>query len=440
MTAQTNPRAAAAASLLAWEKQGRYANLEVSASLADSPLAGADRALYTALVYGVIERLLTLDYLLAQYARRPLSSLDRETVCAARLGLYQLTYMDRIPPHAAVSESVAVAPARSRSFVNAVLRAHQRAGCRLVLPADDPLHAMSVEFSAPEPLCQFFIDRFGEAETRALLAAFFRRPPVTLRVNRLKTTAAAVLAAFAEDGAVPCPLDEEMVRLDGAAAVAAAAEAGMAFVQDPASRMAVRALGPQPGETVIDTCAAPGGKSFSAALDMENRGQLFSFDLHENKLSLIRRTADALGITILTAAARDAREPDPALVGRADRVLCDAPCSELGVIGKKPDVKYKPLDGAAALPAIQYDILCGAAQYVRPGGVLVYSTCTLNPDENEGVADRFLAAHPDFLPEDFSLGALGASADGRRTLTPHRDGTDGFFIARMRRRAGGAPV
>ena len=361
-------------------------------------------------------------------------------MCAARLGLYQLTYMDRIPPHAAVSESVAVAPARSRSFVNAVLRAHQRAGCRLVLPADDPLHAMSVEFSAPEPLCQFFIDRFGEAETRALLAAFLTRPPVTLRVNRLKTTAADVLAAFAEDGAVPCPLDEEMVRLDGAAAVAAAAEAGLAFVQDPASRMAVRALGPQPGETVIDTCAAPGGKSFSAALDMENRGRLFSFDLHENKLSLIRRTADALGISILTAAARDAREPDPALVGRADRVLCDAPCSGLGVIGKKPDVKYKPLDGAAALPAIQYNILCGAAQYVRPGGVLVYSTCTLNPDENKGVVDRFLAAHPDFAPEDFSLGALGASADGRRTLTPHRDGTDGFFIARMRRRDGGAPV
>jgi len=438
MTAQTNPRAAAAASLLAWEKQGRYANLEVSASLADSPLAGADRALYTALVYGVIERLLTLDYLIRRYARRSPSSLDREIRAALRLGLYQLTYMDRIPPHAAVSESVNLVPPRGRSFVNAVLRAHQRAGCRLVLPADDPLHAMSVEFSAPEPLCQFFIDRFGEAETRQLLAAFLERQPVTLRVNTLRTTLAAALASL--PGAAVSPYDAEMLCVDHAASVAAGISDGLYFVQDPASRMAVRALGPQPGETVIDTCAAPGGKSFSAALDMENRGRLFSFDLHENKLSLIRRTAAALGISILTAAARDAREPDPALVGRADRVLCDAPCSGLGVIGKKPDVKYKPLDGAAALPAIQYDILCGAAQYVRPGGVLVYSTCTLNPDENEGVVDRFLAAHPDFAPEDFSLGALGASADGRRTLTPHRDGTDGFFIARMRRRDGGAPV
>jgi 16S rRNA (cytosine967-C5)-methyltransferase len=202
-------------------------------------------------------------------------------------------------------------------------------------------------------------------------------------------------------------------------------------VQDPASRLCVRALDPRPGETVIDTCAAPGGKSFSAAIDMKNRGSLYSFDLHENKISLIRKTADALGISILTAQAQNAKTPLPSLVGKADRVLCDAPCSGLGVIGKKPDIKYKPLSAVNALPEIQYAILTGASAYVRPGGVLVYSTCTLNPQENEQVVHRFLKANPAFSLTAFDLESAGKSSDGMRTFFPHEDGCDGFFIAKM---------
>lgn len=428
---RTTPRSAAAASLIAWEKNGRYANLEVAASLADSSMNEADRALYTALVYGVIERVITLDYIIGGLSSRPLGEIDREALCALRLGIYQLTFMDRIPPHAAVSESVDTAPTRSRGFVNALLRTYLRGGCRYTLPEGDPLTRMSVAYSAPVELCRFWSERYGEDLTSHLLTSTTRNPSVTLRVNPLITSVESVVAEFPEGDAALCPLAPDMVTVKSAAHITDGIRAGKYFVQDPASRLCVRALDPQPGETVIDTCAAPGGKTLSAALDMGNEGRLIAFDLHENKLSLIRRTAAALGISILEVQARDARNPDPALIGRADRVLCDAPCSGLGVIGKKPDIKYKSLDSIRALPHIQYDILCGASQYVRPGGTLVYSTCTLNPDENEHIVTRFLTEHPDFTAVDFDLGTAGGSMDGMRTFYPHLDGCDGFFIAKM---------
>lgn len=428
------PRAAALTSLLAWEKKGRYANLEVNALLSKSDMSEADRGLYTALVYGVIERAVTLDYVMAKFSSRPVREIDETTRCALRLGFYQLAYMDRIPPHAAVSETVDLVPHKAKGFVNALLRSFLRSGCEIPLPSeDDPVRRFSVEYGAPLELCRFWLNRYPADITRALLASTVRNPPVTVRVNPLKTTVDEMLSRL--DGASVHPLAEDMINVAHAAHIAKDIKAGLYFVQDVSSRLCVRALDPKPGETVIDTCAAPGGKTFSAALDMENSGRLYAFDLHENKLSLIRKTAESMGISILTAAARNARNPDPALIGKADRVLCDAPCSGLGVIGKKPDIKYKPLSSIEGLPAVQYDILCGAAQYVRPGGVLVYSTCTLNPDENEKIAARFLDSHPDFAAVPFDLGEAGSSDNGMRTFYPHTDGCDGFFIAKMIRKS-----
>ena len=193
------------------------------------------------------------------------------------------------------------------------------------------------------------------------------------------------------------------------------------FVQDEASQLCVRALDAHPGETVIDACACPGSKSFGAAIDMENRGRVLSFDLHENKLSLVRAGAERLGITILTAAAHDGRFFQPSLEETADRVLCDVPCSGYGVIGKKPEIRYKDPAECAGLPDIQLAILENNSRYVKRGGVLVYSTCTLLPEENEENVARFLARHPAFAPESM------------RTFTPDADGTDGFFVCRMRR-------
>ncbi|MBQ6263500.1 MAG: 16S rRNA (cytosine(967)-C(5))-methyltransferase RsmB, partial [Clostridia bacterium] len=187
----------------------------------------------------------------------------------------------------------------------------------------------------------------------------------------------------------------------------------------------------QPGEVVVDTCASPGGKSFSAAIDMKNEGRVYSFDLHANKTDLIARGAARLGLRAICASCRDAADPDPALAGKADRVICDAPCSGLGVMSKKPDIKYKSVSDIERLPEVQFRVLSGAGEYVKQGGVIVYSTCTLNPDENERVVERFLSSRTDFALVPFDLGAV--ASEGMLTLMPYEYGTDGFFIAKMKK-------
>ena len=206
----------------------------------------------------------------------------------------------------------------------------------------------------------------------------------------------------------------------------------MFFVQDEASQICVRALGAKKGMTVIDICSAPGSKSFGAAMTMEGEGRILSFDLHENKLSLIKDSARRLGIDIIEVSARDGRDYDPKLAEIADRIICDVPCSGYGVMGKKPEIRYKPTTESAALPDIQYAILENACRYLKRGGVMVYSTCTLLPEENQMNVKRFLESHPDFSLEGFSVGELCAP-DGMLTLTPDCHGTDGFFVAKLKR-------
>lgn len=422
----SNPRALALSSLVKWRKNGKYTNLEVSASLQRAALSEKDRALYTALVYGTVERSLTLDWVLASLSDRPVDSVDDETRCAAHLGLYQLMYMDRVPDHAAVSETVDAAPRRSRPFVNAILRAFIRADKRFELP-DDPVEALSVRYSVPLELVQLFVRSYPD-RYESLIASTLCRHPMTLRVNTLRTGVDEALALLGES-ARACDHAPGMIAVSGESeSVLDGIARGLWFVQDVSSRMAAAVLGAEPESLVVDCCAAPGGKSFSIAIDMENRGELHSFDLHENKISLIRDGAARLGIGMITASARDARAPDAELVGRADYVLCDVPCSGLGVIAKKPDIKYKDTADFARLPEVQYDILEASSAYVRPGGRLVYSTCTLNREENEGVFTRFLVAHPEFCPADFTC-AGKPSSGAMLTFFPDEGEWDGFFVA-----------
>ena len=424
-------RSLAISSLVKWRAHGKYSNLEISSALSRSDLEARDRAFYTALVYGCVERALTLDHILAALSSRPLDSLDDGTRCAAWLGLYQLLYMDRVPDHAAVSETVEAAPARSRGFVNAVLRSFLREGKRIDLPTDAG-ERVSVEYSIPRALvgrlAADYPDRYG-----AIVASTLRRRPTTVCVNKTKISPDDALAALGE-GAKISPYFDDMIEVSGdSAAMLDGIGRGLWYVQDAASRAAACALGVRTGSVVVDCCAAPGGKTFSMAFDAGDGGEVYSFDLHENKISLIRDGASRLGLTCVRAAARDARECDPTLVGRADFVLVDAPCSGFGVIEKKPDIKYKDIAEAERLPEIQYAILSEAARYVAPGGALVYSTCTLARAENEGVFGRFLAENPDFAPTGFT--ALGRESDGGMlTLFPDEGDHDGFFIARCERR------
>lgn len=427
-TKKPTPRSAALDSLLAVERDGRYTNLEINAALEKSNLTPADRALYTRLVYGVTERRITLDYILAQYSNKPADALDPDVRCAIRLGLYQLLYMDRIPDHAAVGETAGLVTGSKTGFVNAVLRSFLRAGKQYKMPPEDSrIEYLSVKHSVPEPLVKLFAESVGEDELDALLAAVNREPHVGLRVNTLKITPEE---AVRMTGGTLSNLVPDVVLTDSFDdTVREGVEAGLWFVQDEASRVTSLAVRAKPGETVADTCACPGGKSFSMAIDMHNEGALYSYDLHKNKLSLVQKGADRLGITIIRTEARDARKPDENLIGKADRVLCDAPCSGLGVLAKKPDIRYKDPGDIERLPEIQLAVLEGAVQYVKTGGVLVYSTCTINKRENEAVVGKFLAEHSDFTLEPDAL-----LRDGMRTFWPHKDGCDGFFAAKMTRK------
>ncbi len=469
----SNPRALALQTLRG-VAGGQYGNLAVDTVLRRHELSDPDRHLFTALVYGVLERQVTLDFLLSRLSDRSPEELDDTVLYALRLGLYQLIYMDRIPDHAAVGETVALVPRRVSGYVNAVLRAYLR--MEAALPTDengqrpprenrlttpdawvarfpdlgtDPtgVTALSVAFGMPPEMCRLVIHAVGQARAASVLRAFGNKPPLTLRLNPLHINKENFCKVLSDNGLSPMEglYAPHALRLsEGAVTALPGFDNGNFFVQDEASQLCVAALDARPGHIVVDTCACPGSKSFGLALDMQNEGTLYAFDLHKSKLSLIEAGAARLGLHIIQTAERDARAPDPALIGKADRVLCDVPCSGLGVLAKKPEIRHKDMAASARLPAVQAAILEASAAYVKPGGLLVYSTCTILPEENEQVVTAFLAAHPEFSPVDLTFPARGNEGDkpvdivslgGMVTLLPDANGTDGFFIAKLQRMA-----
>lgn len=418
----TNIRAIALKLLSRCESAEQYSNLALDAVLRREELSSADRGLLTVLVYGTIERKLTLDYQITALASRSAEKIDPETRNLLRLGLYQLTYLGRVPDHAAVHETVELAPRRTKGFVNAILRAFLRGEKKLALPNEEkePIAYLSVKYSFLPALCEIFVERFGMERTEAMLEAFNRQPPLTLRVNTLKCTREELLERLLAEGlsAEPTPESRSGIYVSGAPVGSLPGfSEGLFFVQDEASQLCVEALDARRGMKVLDTCACPGSKSFGAAADMQNEGRVISCDLHKNKLSLVESGAERLGISIIETQARDAREPNEEWRGAFDRVLCDVPCSGFGVFSKKPELRYKDPAKSAGLPDIQLAILENASTFLKSGGLLVYSTCTVLPEENRENVDRFLAAHPEFvLLRD-------------RSLYPDVDGTDGFYFA-----------
>ncbi len=430
------PRALALTLLRRFEGDSLYSNLILDTALRRNPLSDADRGFLTALLYGVIERRLTLNYLIDALSDRPAAKLDTDVLILLRMGIYQLRYMDRVPTYAALNETVALAPRHAKGFVNAVLRQYTRIGKDIQLPdrTTDAIRYLSVAHSVPTELCSRFVDAFGMDRADAILAHANTTPPITLRLNPLKTDAAALRQKIE---AVGVTVENALHTTDalrlphgGNPATLPGFAEGEFFVQDEASVLCTKALDAKAGMTVLDICACPGSKSFGAAMDMRNHGTLRAFDLHKNKLSLIESGAARLGLTIISTAARDGRDFDPTLERSADRVLCDVPCSGYGVLAKKPEIRYKSPALAAPLPDVQLAILENAARYVKIGGVLLYSTCTLLPEENENNVARFLARHPDFSLCPFTAGDID-TPDGMLTLTPDLHGTDGFFMAKL---------
>ncbi len=426
------PRQLAFELLQKLEKNDQFSNIMLDKALDGSGMSAEDKGLASILLYGVTERRLTLDYQIAGLSSRPISELDPSALTAIRIGLYQLIYMDRIPPHAAINESVSLVSRKLSGFVNAILRAYTRTeGLSYPDPKKGFASYLSVRYSVGLPLCERLIRAYGESRTESILRGFERIPDTTLSVNTLKISREELASHI--DGAEPTTLSPAGLRVRGSVRELYGYTEGLFFVQDEASQLCVLALDADEGETVLDICACPGSKSFGAAISMKNKGQLRAFDLHAKKLPLIVSGAERLGINIISVAERDGRSFLPELEGAADRVLCDVPCSGFGVLSKKPELRYKDPSVSEALPDIQLAILENACRYVKLGGTLIYSTCTVFPEENEKNLMRFLERHKEFTLVPFTAGSLSVP-EGYITLLPDTHPTDGFFIAKLQRK------
>lgn len=437
-------REAAMLALNACQRQGGWSDGALKKQLSAAELSGRDAALATQLCFGVLQNQMLLDFYLAKFSNIPLKRMEGKVVQTLRLGAYQMLFLTRIPHSAAVNSAVALVKAhcknpRAAGMVNGILRSMERSLQNMpVIPQGDPVAYLSTLYSHPEWLVKEFILSLVEEETAQLLAADNSQPPTAVMVNTTRTTAEALKAMLEADHveAEPHPWLENCLLLSrtGDLERLEAFQQGLFYVQDPASRLSVLAAGAKPGMRVLDCCAAPGGKSFAAAIAMENQGEIVSCDLHPHKKKLIQAGADRLGLTIITPKTADGKVFRPEWERAFDLVLVDAPCSGLGVIRKKPDIRYKDPAPLADLPAVQLDILRNAARYVRPGGTLMYSTCTLLYRENGEVVETFLAENKAYKAEAFTLpGPVGLVQSGSVTLWPHRHGTDGFFISKMRR-------
>ena len=443
----SNPRQAACEILLRIRKQGGYADQLMDRELGAGHLSGPDRGLFAELVFGVLRRQGTLDHILTGLLNQPLPKLEPRALVLLRLGLYQLVYLDRIPESAAVNESVNLAKQtipRAAGLVNAVLRTYLRHKDTITFP--DPVTAPAASIAArhshPEWLVKLWFSQLGEQETERLAEAASCQAPLTLRANTLRTTRDELLRMFADNGigAVSCPFSPHAIRVEGRHSIPGLPGFGEGFfvVQDEASQVAAILQGPQPGERVLDTCAAPGGKATHLAQLMGNQGELLAMDVSRSKLPLILETAQRLGISIITTRTADLLQAGVLPANAFDRILLDAPCSGLGVIRRNPEAKWRlqPAD-LARLAATQKIMLANTARMLKPGGTLLYSTCSTSLEENEQVVQDFLSHHPGFVLENLntlfpSLHEL-FTPQGMFRAWPHRHAMDGFFAARLRK-------
>lgn len=446
-TSSANPRQAACETLLRIRKEGGFADRLIDGELSKGILTGPDRGLYAELVFGVLRRQGTLDHILQQLLEKPMIELDPLALVILRIGLYQLTCLDRIPESAAVNESVNLAklitPGTS-GLINAVLRNYLRRRDMISFPdvATNPAAAIAARHSQPEWLVEQWLEQLGVAETQLLAEASSQQPPLTLRVNTLRSSREELLREFEQQGidASSCRYSPDGISITGRHIISTLPgfDAGLFAVQDEASQLAGRLLGAEPGERIWDACAAPGGKSCHIAQLMDDRGELVATDISRSKLTLVQDNLHRLGLSSASTAVADLHQPDTFPANSFDRILLDAPCSGLGVIRRNPEAKWRLFSGdVTRLAAVQKTLLKNAATKLKPGGTLLYSTCSTSEAENELVVEDFLSHHPGFVLENlndlFPDWRDLIAFYGMFRVWPHRHGMDGFFAARIRR-------
>lgn len=440
-----NPRTLAFNILYKITCEKAYSNIAVNSMLKESGLKGLDSAFVSAIVYGVLEKQITLDYIIKQYSKLPLRKIEDKTLIILRMGIYQLLFMDKVPDSAAVNESVKIAKKKglmkSCGFINAVLRNFIRADKRYSLPPQQDMKKyLSVKYSCPENLISQWLDAYGYDVTLNMLKSLEGRPPVTVKVNTLKITLEELIKVFEEEGVkaernlIPQSLN---IKFSGSIENLKSFKEGYFHVQDGAGTLCAMTAAPKKGDIVYDICSAPGGKAFSMAELMENQGELYCFDLYEHKLRLIEKGAKRLGLNIIKTAVRNGANPQNKEEKPADVILCDVPCSGTGILRRKPEIRYKEDEYGENLADIQYKILTESAKLLKNGGRLVYSTCTLNPEENTDIVKRFLKENKCFsgktieLPE--GIKRTIEEEDYEITLFPQTNGTDGFYIALLQK-------
>ena len=412
--------------------KGAWANVALAQTLRAEKFNDLDRKFCTEIVYGAVKAGASLDWKIAKYLNRPLAKVDEKILAVLRAGMYQIFFLDRVPNSAAVNESVELAKKfcgiGASKFVNGVLRSAVREPRKSDFPTGDDLKALALRTFHPAWLVKLFAEEFGLDATKKILDFDNTDPPLCIRVNRLKTTREKILLAlkklevqaeastFAPEGII---CKKNLGALDKFQPL----RDGLCQVQDESSMTAARLLAPKPEEFIIDACAAPGGKTTHMAELMDNRGRIVAADIYDTKLEHVAQNATRLGIKIIEPLLIDARELGDKFPEQADKVLVDAPCSGLGVLRRKADLRWKKnLDDLDALPTLQMEILSSAAKTLKRGGTLLYSTCTITRRENQEVVEKFLAAH-----EDFRLVEM-------QTLLPNVTDTDGFFSAKLIRK------
>lgn len=399
---------------------GSYSNLELAGGLGH--LNDKDKALATTLVYGVLQNKMRLDHIISAYSKIPLRKISPDVLNILRMGVYQALFMDKIPDYALTNESIKLVKKCKKTsasgFVNAVLRGVLRGDREIKYPADR-LEYLSVYYSCPLWICKMWDKMFPE-RLEDLLRSMNEKPAFSVRVNTLKMT---VDEFITKRGGEKSKLQNDVVILPAGLDVKKDELFlnGYYYVQDEASAMVAEYLAPEKGQTVMDLCAAPGGKTTHIAQIMENEGKIFAFDIYKHKLEIIKETATRMGVKIIDTRLGDAAKLNEEFVGVADRVLVDAPCSGLGILRRKPEIRYmKTPEDLSELAEIQINILNVAAKYVKKGGKLVYSTCTISDVENDAVKRQFLEKNKDFVP------------DGKPVqILPCDNGADGFYMAKF---------
>lgn len=418
-------------------EKSSYSNILLDNALVKSDLSKQDKRFAANLFYGVIERRITLDAVINKYSKRPVEKLSSDILQILRMAVYQLLYMNSVPDRAAVYESVKLAKTKKNpalgGYVNGVLRAFLRDGKRIP-ESNDEIDNLSVKYSCPKWLIDKWISEYGKDLALDMLETSVGRPPVTARLNVLKKSSDEIVDGLRKSGIVTKTRNEVNNCVEffdvGEISDVKAYNDGLFHIQDISSQLCCEILAPKPNETVLDVCSAPGGKAFTIAEIMNNQGRIIACDLHKQRVRLIESGAKRLGIDIIEAIVNDASVFFDE-IGLADKVLCDVPCSGLGVIRRKPEIKYKNPNDFDSLKDVQRKILEVSSKYLKKGGVLVYSTCTLSRAENDEIIDWFLENNTDF--DKGSINGFSGIKNGeyKVTVTPKMFDSDGFFIAKL---------